>query len=98
MSDELKEKIAEIVYGNFCPTEMVGGAEIVTCVNKYVDCDDCKANQILTLIKESGYVKLDKDQSLPSNPVADWVDINPRKAWGNAQKDMFKAKFRRVIL
>lgn len=63
-----------------------------------------KADQILTLIKQANYVRLDPDQSLPENPY----HPNPLReydhqitdagmiGYGEAQQDMLKAGFRKI--
>ena len=68
------------------------------------------ADEILALIKQGGYVKLNSDQSLPKNPYDegevkcvggttslsyDFISIG---AYKQAQEDMLKRGFRRVEL
>mgnify|MGYP001617390761 CR=1 FL=1 len=55
------------------------------------------ADTILTLVKEAGYVKLAKDQSLP---VFSFSEEPPNMRFGSqqAQQDMLNAGFRRLEL
>ncbi len=52
-----------------------------------------QADQILALIKEAGYVQLAEVQTLPTN---DWGDTELNRGWHIAQKEMFKAGWRKV--
>ena len=49
--------------------------------------------------EEAGYVKLAEDQSLPDNPIGDFIpDIGKGQQWAynKAQRDMLKAGWRKV--
>lgn len=63
-----------------------------------------QADQILTIIKEDGYVKKAEDQSLPENPWgrgvhldADVYDGLYKKRYSEAQQDMLNTHFQKTI-
>jgi hypothetical protein len=62
----------------------------------WVKTDEQVADQILALIKEAGYVKLSKVQSLPKDEH--WHDYHAHCVYQDAQKEMLNAGFKKVEL
>ena len=83
-------------------THKING-ELRRCASCYHSISESRL-AILALIKEAGYVRLSKDQSLPKPPVFydDWGGESGLEAYGQAQQDMLKVKegkaFRKVEL
>ncbi|KKM04218.1 hypothetical protein LCGC14_1766440 [marine sediment metagenome] len=50
--------------------------------------------QILSIIKEAGYIQLDPDQSLPKNPYMDGTATE--LGWQNGVEDMLKDNWKKV--
>lgn len=65
--DKLREKIAKIIWLDGADW---GNSYDPGCETASPPIEFNQVDQILTLIKEAGYVKLADDQSLPENPKA----------------------------
>ena len=87
MTKDVREQILEL-YRNCAGDDCNGKAG---CKEHKYDCAICFSDQILTLLKENGYVKLADDQELPE--CTDYW-----RSWGysQAQQDMLKAGWKKV--
>jgi len=103
--DKLREEIAEYLYdcdnGIFPDRTVLIEWRLASEGNKaeYYR----RANQIMALIKQAGYVKLAEDQSLPQVPEAPiYFSQEGAVGWSNgyqiAQEGMLKVGFRRIKL
>ena len=100
MTEELREKIAEVFYGRPIP-KLVDWLQFDSFAewDKHVKKSFDKADQILSLIKEAGYVRL-ADQSLPPMPkfYDDWGGESAKAGYLQAQADMLKQGWCKVEL
>ena len=92
--DELREEVAASYRQLFWEARAFPPNTAVDIEAKFYQLTD----QILTLIKEAGYVKLADNQELPENPYCYEDECSKHTGYSWAEQRMLEAGFRKIEL